>query len=151
MRSGRIVAIGALLLGIGACYVLTTGAAAARGYSLKNLRGNYAGEFSGTIFSNSTALLMSGTGLFTADGKGHIGGHESYTLNGTPCNATVSGTYAVNPDGTGTLSAEFNASGPGCESGSYTQSFAIGDSGHTVVLANSNKGQGINEVWRLQK
>lgn len=151
MKSATITGIGCLVLGIGAGYALTNESAAARGYSLKSVRGSYASQFSGTIFSNNTALLMSGTGVFTSDGKGNITGHESYTLNGTPCTATVSGTYTVNPDGTGDLAGEFTSIGQGCESGSYTQSFAIAKSGHTIVLANSNQGQGIDEVWRAQK
>lgn len=140
-----------ILSGVLCAAYLRGNAAAARTYTLKSLRGAYAGRFSGTIFTNNGTLLMGGTGVFVADGKGNITGHESYNLSGTPCNATVTGTYAVNPDGTGTLSAAFNTTDQGCESGTYTQSLAIGDSGRIVMLANSNPGQVIDEQWQLQR
>ncbi len=151
MKSGRIFVVGLFLLAICGGGALAVRADGSRAFSLKSLHGTYAGEFSGTVLSNNTALLIGGTGIFIADGKGAIAGHESYTFNGTPCNATVSGTYSVQADGSGTNSITFSTTDLGCEGGSYTQSFAIGDSGRTVVLANSNQGQVINEVWHAQK
>lgn len=144
--------LGLIILSGVVCAAYVRGnAAAARPFSLRSIRGAYAGRFSGTFFTNSGTLLMGGTGVFVADGKGNISGHESYSLSGTPCNAAVTGTYTVNPDGSGTLSAAFNTTDPGCESGTYTQSLAISDSGHQVVLSNSNPGQVLDEVWNAQR
>jgi hypothetical protein len=50
-----------------------------------------------------------GSGIFIADGRGNITGHESYVFNGNPCTATVSGTYSVNSDGSGNDSITLNS------------------------------------------
>lgn len=151
MKFNRIVPL-MVLLGVMYAVYPRGSAAAARPYTVKNLRGSYAGAFSGTIFTGGGGtLLIGGTGVFVADGKGNLSGHESFNLSGTPCNATVVGTYTINPDGSGTLSATFTTTDPGCESGTYTQSLALGDAGRVVVLSNSNPGQVINEQWQLQR
>ena len=125
-------------------------AAAHGGFSLASLRGGYAGIFSGTANTGSGLLPISGTGVFVADGHGNLTGHETYTVVTTPCAATISGTYTINPDGSGTASIAFTTSTPGCTSGRYTQSMAIAQRGELVLLSNTN-GDQINEEWHLQK
>jgi hypothetical protein len=124
-------------------------AAAQGGFSLASVRGSYAGIFEGKINVNGALLEFLGTGIFTADGKGNFTGTETYTVVTTPCQATVSGTYTVSPDGSGTNSATFTTTSPGCSSGSYTQSLAIGQVGKLVLLSNTN-GDQVNEEWHLQ-
>ena len=124
-------------------------AAAQGGFSLASIHGSYAGIFEGKINVNGALLEFLGTGIFTADGKGNFTGTETYTVVTTPCQATVSGTYTVNPDGSGTNSATFTTTSPGCSSGTYTQSLAIGQSGQLVLLSNTN-GDQVNEEWHLQ-
>jgi len=68
----------------------------------------------------------------------------------TPCEATISGTYTINPDGSGTDSIAFTTSSPGCASGTYTQALAIAQRGELVLLSNTN-GDQINEEWHLQR
>jgi hypothetical protein len=125
------------------------GNAAQGGFSLASIRGSYAGIFEGKINTGNELLPILGTGIFVADGKGNLTGHETYTVVTTPCEASISGTYAVNPDGSGTDSATFTPSTPGCTGGSYTQSLAIAQSGQLVVLSNTN-GDQINEEWHRQ-
>ena len=124
-------------------------AAAEGGFTLASIRGSYAGIFEGKINTSGGLLEFLGTGIFVADGKGNFTGTETYTVVTTPCQATVSGTYTVNPDGSGTNSATFTTTSPGCSSGTYTQSLAIGQSGRLVLLSNTN-GDQINEEWHLQ-
>lgn len=124
-------------------------AQAHRGFSLASLKGSYAGIFSGKINTDGGLLRILGTGIFIADGHGNLTGHESYTVVTTPCEASISGTYVINPDGSGTDSATFTTSTPGCTGGSYTQSLAIADRGDLVLLSNTN-GDQINEEWHLQ-
>jgi hypothetical protein len=124
-------------------------AAAQGGFSLASIHGSYAGIFEGKINTGGGLLEFLGTGIFVADGKGNFTGNETYTVVTTPCQATVSGTYTVNPDGSGTISATFTTSSPGCSSGTYTQSLAIGQAEHLVLLSNTN-GDQINEEWHLQ-
>jgi hypothetical protein len=125
-------------------------AKASGGSSLARLSGSYAGIFSGQINTGSGFLPILGTGVFVSDGHGHLSGHETYTVDTTPCEAKISGTYAINPDGSGTDSITFTTSTPGCSSGAYTQGLAIAQRGKLVLLSNTN-GDQINEEWHLQR
>ncbi len=122
-------------------------AAAKKGFGLSSIKGSYAGIFSG---KTSSGLELLGTGVFISDGEGGLTGHETFTVDATVCDATIKGTYTVNPDGTGADSIDFTTTTPGCTSGSYTQSLAVGGSGELVLLSNTN-GDRINEEWHLQK
>lgn len=119
------------------------------GFSLASMKGSYAGLFTGKIATPGGLLPFLGTGVFTADGAGNLSGEETYTANGTPCSATVQGTYQVNADGSGSDAVKFTATGTGCTSGSYTQTLAIGQGGSLVLLVNTNADQ-ISEEWHLQ-
>lgn len=125
-------------------------ARAHRGFSLVSLKGSYAIIFSGKINTGTELLPILGTGVIVADGRGHLSGHEAYTVETTPCEATLSGTYTINPDGSGTVSATFTTSSTGCTSGAYTQSLAIAQRGELVLLSNTN-GDQINEEYHLQR
>ncbi len=142
---GFLVTAGVLLLFGGAN-------AADDGFSLHSLKGSYASSFSGKINVGGTLLPILGTGLFIADGDGHLTGHETYTVDTTVCDASISGTYTINPDGTGADSATFTppASETNCSGGSYTQSLVIGDQRKTVLLSNTN-GDQLNEEWHRQR
>jgi hypothetical protein len=120
------------------------------GYSKASLNGSYAGIFSGTIPHDTGSETILGTGVFIADGKGHLSGKETYTVGKTTCQATLSGTYTVKRDGQGTDSITFTPTTAGCTGGSYTQSLVIGGGGSLVLLANTN-GQLIQEQWYLQQ
>ncbi|HVN63327.1 MAG TPA: hypothetical protein VMT58_01725 [Candidatus Binataceae bacterium] len=142
-----IAAALALLTVSGAC---SGTAAADRGYSLSSIKGAYAGIFTGQANTGQTLVPLLGTGIFISDGNGNLSGHESYTFGTTHCDATISGIYTVDSDGTGTDAATFTTSSPGCTTGNYTQSLAIGDGGKLALLSNSN-GDQINEEWHRQK
>lgn len=122
------------------------------GFSSHSLRGSYAGSFSGKINIGGELLPIMGTGIFIADGEGRLTGHETYTIDTTVCDASISGTYTINPDGTGTDSATFTppASEPDCAGGSYKQSLVIGEQGKIVLLSNTN-GDQLNEEWHRQR
>jgi hypothetical protein len=143
---GVAVAIGLLSLSA-AC---SGKAAAQKGFALSSLNGSYASSFSGNANTGTKLVPLLGTGVFVSDGAGNLSGHETFTINTTPCQATIKGTYTVNPDGTGTDSIAFTATTPGCTRGSYTQSLAIAESGSLVLLSNTN-GDQINEQWHSQK
>jgi hypothetical protein len=125
-------------------------ATAHRGYSLASLKGSYAIIFSGKINTGTELLPILGTGIIIADGHGNLSGHEAYTVDTTPCEATISGTYTINPDGSGTDTATFTSSSAGCTSGAYTQGLAIAQRRELVLLSNTN-GDQINEEWHLQR
>ena len=123
----------------------------AGGFSLASLRGNYAMEFSGQFMSGGRWAPIMGTGIVASDGRGNLGGAETYSTDTQSCDATLSGTYTVAPDGRGTVSLTFSSTTPGCVGGSYTQSLAIAGNGDLVLLSNTNPGNLIEEKWYLQK
>lgn len=145
-RPFAVVAVVAMLLVWGTRCV---DAEADRGFSLASLKGSYAGIFSGKINTEGGLLRILGTGIFVADGHGNLTGHESYTVVTTHCEASISGTYVVNSDGSGTDAVTFTPSTPGCTGGTYTQGLAIAGRGELVLLSNTN-GDQINEEWHLQ-
>lgn len=140
-----IAAAGALIA------VQSTRAPAGFGFSKRSIKGSYASTFQGSVVEGDSVMLLNGTAVLTADGNGHISGHESFVFDGTTiCTGVAStGTYTVNPDGSGTTSVTFTGSTSAC-SGSYTQSLAIAASGSIVVLNNTNSGNQISETWRQQ-
>jgi len=121
-------------------------AAAGGGSQLRLLSGSYSSIFSGYLVSGSLQPFA-GTGLFISDGRGNLTGHESINFNGNPCDHQISGTYTIAADGTGTDAIAFNNGGPGCASGSYTQSLAVVDGGNLILLSNSNSPDVATEHW----
>jgi hypothetical protein len=139
-----VAAAGALIA------VQSAKAPAGFGFSRRSIRGSYASTFQGSVIQGNSLLPINGTAVFTADGNGNIGGHESFVFDGTICtDVTSKGTYTVNPDGSGTASFTFTSLTPEC-SGTYTQSLAIAESGGIVVLNNTDAGNQISETWRQQ-
>jgi hypothetical protein len=85
------------LIGLGA---VDNGAAmAGPGFSLKSFKGSYALGFIGTDLALGQ---IAGTGVLTADGKGNLTGTETIKDDTVVCTENLSGSYTVNPDGTGT-------------------------------------------------
>lgn len=142
---------GLLVVASVAMVALYTGSAgAARGFGLRSLKGSYSGMFTGKINTGTELLPIDGTGIFVADGSGNLSGEETYTVDTQACDADISGTYKVNPDGSGTNSVTFIPTTAGCTGGSYTQSFAIAEHGKLILLSNTN-GDQITEEWYLQR
>jgi hypothetical protein len=79
------------------------------------------------------------------DGKGNFGG--AYTANiaatssaGSPtiCVYSITGSYSVNPDGTGTVSETDTTMSGGCVSFDLTYNIAVSGGGDTVCLVGTN-------------
>ncbi len=117
---------------------------------MATLHGGYASRFGGEIYIGKAWVPIFGTGVFIADGNGHLSGRETYTIGTQVCTATITGTYAVASDGTGSDAITFQGE-PGCQGGSYTQSLAIGHHGERVLLVNTNAGNRIEEEWLSQR
>ena len=125
-------------------------AAPQQSFSAATLQGAYASRFSGEVESGKAWVPILGTGVFIADGSGHVSGHETYMVGTQVCTATITGTYRVASDGTGSDAITYKAE-PGCEGGSYTQSLAIARHGDLVLLVNTNAGDRIKEEWHSQR
>ena len=95
--------------------------------------------------------FLSGTGVYEADGAGHLTGEETTNANGEVCSGTLTGTYTVNPNGTGTTSVTFTPTTNGCSVVSFQQSLVIVDSGRIVRVADTIPTQvTILEEWQKQ-
>ena len=124
--------------------------ASQQGFSVASLHGAYASRFSGEVNTGKEWVPFLGTGVFIADGSGHVSGHETYMVGTQVCTATITGTYTVESDGTGSDAVAYKAE-PGCEGGSYTQAFTIARHGDLVLLVNTNAGDRIEEEWHSQQ
>jgi hypothetical protein len=119
-------------------------------FSVASLQGAYASRFSGEVETGKVWVPFLGTGVFIADGSGHLSGHETYMVGTQVCTATIAGTYTVESDGTGSDAVAYKTE-PGCEGGSYTQAFTIARHGELVLLVNTNVGDRIEEEWHSQQ
>jgi hypothetical protein len=89
-----------MLIALLAAVLLCAGSGGAKsGFSLKSVRGAYATTIHGTVDA---------TGTLIADGAGNItGGTETVNDGTNACVGSITGSYTVNPDGTGTLTVHF--------------------------------------------
>jgi hypothetical protein len=109
------------------------------GCSNASLQGTYGFHEQGTIFAQG---LQGGVGVATFDGEGH------YFVSGTFVNqttgvhrATGTGTYAVNPDCTGSLVADNDPTA--------TQDFVIVDGGNEYFQIATRSDRVV--IWVLKK
>lgn len=87
---------------------VTTARAADSACSFARVAGNYGFSDSGTVVGVGARAAV---GLLTFDAAGNISGPVTASLGGSVTRTTLSGTYAVNPDCTGTASfGEFDQS-----------------------------------------
>jgi hypothetical protein len=121
------------------------------GFSLSSIKGQYGFSFFIFTITDSGLLPTGGTGVYTADGEGQLTGSETFSSNGQICAASLSGTYTVNPDGTGTTTVEFSPITEDCSGGTFHQSLVITDSGNTVRVASTDPGVvTVLEEWKKQ-
>jgi len=140
--------IGLTMLALAVCAgsgygLLSDTANAKAGYTLKSIRGTYAVSFSVAVPSQNGTDFIGGTGIYRADGAGNLTGTESYnstlSTDHQCTNVGISGTYTVNPDGTGTDSITLTSSDPSC-AGSFSQAIVIAQQGTVVKATNLQNG-----------
>lgn len=143
MRSSSVIV--AMVLGIIALAARDTSSASFT-YSNYNLQGTYRITFTG--FVPSSGRLQSGVGIFVLDGGGGLSGTEVFNNGGTVCrNVVVTGTYALNGNGIGELSADFTSSAPGC-SGHFNSTLLVYAGGSRVRAVSSDPSfVTISEEW----
>lgn len=114
-------------------------ATAATTFSLSSIKGSYALSFAVAVGGGAAIDYTGGTGVIVSDGKGNLSGTESYSdTNGKVCtDLTISGTYTVNPDGTGLANITYSSSSPDPDcSGSFAQTLSIANGGALVKTTN---------------
>jgi len=76
--------------------------AQAAGCSNASVKGSFGFILTGTRIGGSDPGPRANVGRFTSDGKGNLSGYETKSKNGTIIlDVTITGTYTVNPDCTG--------------------------------------------------
>lgn len=163
----RLVIISGAVLAIVAVTAVCRADGSHEGFSNKSLHGVYVVKFQGTnsggdgTLEGESLAPVNGVGLIKADGDGHFTGMQTanilFNTNGSPtaaspgpcpgpfgvctavCTTTLKGTYTVNPDGTGSITATAIPSGTdlrcGPKSGFTTSSDIILKSPGTSCLS----------------
>jgi hypothetical protein len=98
-KNFTIAVIAALALGLG-----STASAADKGCSNATLKGSFADRDSGWIYTapNAAPLAFAGVNVDTFDGNGNLTITGTSSVAGSIMPGTLTGTYRVNPDCTGT-------------------------------------------------
>lgn len=114
----------------------------ASSFTNANLIGSFAFGIAGT---SGATTPVGGSGVATADGNGNIAsGEETVNIGGISCHSTFTGTYSVNANGTGSATVNVTEDGAsqakGCLGGTTNLSFAIGNAGSTLILADQDSG-----------
>lgn len=81
------------------------------------LNANFAFGFAGTVISGPATGPIAGTGIFAFTSAGTLTGTETFNAIGTVCTGTLSGTYTLNTDGTGTITVTFTSTTCGSMAG----------------------------------
>ena len=132
MRSKLLVGILSLAVWGSAASVWADGGG--KSFSNKDIKGTYAEKSSGFVagagnpFPTDTSLPQSETGLEVANGKGNFTASIVFSIGGSICSGTVTGTYQVNPNGTGTSTGIFTPTSPTsstCKTGNQNEAFTI--------------------------
>ena len=83
----------------------------ARTCSLRGSAGKYGFTLSGVVILATGPVPIAAVGRTTLDEAGNVSGTESRSVGGGFADETFTGTYAVNPDCTGTATLDFYESG----------------------------------------
>jgi hypothetical protein len=137
-----------LFISVGILGPISVQTANAASFSNASLSGAYAAVYHGSEWftppgGSDEKIDFTATGLTHYDGNGNQHGNITLVIQGdnsdlfvtqVVCTATFSGTYSVNPNGTGTKSFASNfVSGP-CSNNTGTLSFVIGNGGSELKL-----------------
>ena len=111
------------------------------------LKGAYAGAYQGFLLLGGTAFDHNGIEQIRFDGSGGLTGSETLNIlfpgpqgGQLTCQGSLSGTYQIDGDGTGTLALTFTPSAgqnPNCEGASSTASLVISDRNRFVDIVST--------------
>lgn len=108
----------------------------AAGCSVTSLKGAYAYRVTGSVHDATGGEVadVAAVGLVVADGKGHATGHDWSSANGATTARTLTATYTVAPDCTGTAHAVFT---PGGEADIF---FVLADHNRVIKVIQTTPG-----------
>jgi hypothetical protein len=96
-----------------------------------SLHGSYGYSFDGTVIGIGPAA---GSGVITFDGEGNLSGADTLSLNGTIIPRTLTGTYAVQANCTGSVTLEVSTGDI------FHLEFVIVDSGRELRFIQTDAG-----------
>lgn len=107
-------------------------------FKLNDLSGSYALRLEGpsSIVRTNEAQTV-GVGLITSDGRGKITGNGTFRSAGATCHGSLTGSYRIDPDGTGIIATNFVTSDLGCFTSVVDLSVALFKKGNGVEVANN--------------
>lgn len=112
----------------------------------RSLAGNYGIFFVGQ--SVPSLQPESGIGVAILDDHGNVAGIETFNTGTQICDVTLTGTYTVDPNGTGRMRIGSVSPIPGC-SFTFNASFVILEGGALLKLIGTDPGFIVlNEEWR---
>jgi len=126
----QIITAALVLFLTGSGLVLDTRAAGT--CSLQTLRGNYGFQVTGLALGGTP---LAGVALITFDGAGSYTGKDSTSFGGFFSEGTLTGTYTVNDDCTGTTTTTFP------NGFVVTSNIVIVDNGKEILMVISNQGE----------
>jgi hypothetical protein len=114
-----------------------------RGCSEETLRGNYGFSIDGQILAGPRQGLLRAVAMTHFDGEGTLSQVDFATINGIPTGTDwrpATGTYAINPDCTGTARIEFTDGSPALKLRLVV--IDRGDEVRTIVEGNATGSNG---------
>jgi hypothetical protein len=103
-----------------------------KGFTLATLKGDHGYSYSGAVIGVGPITT---TGLISIDGAGNLAANYVVSVNGVIVRGSFTGTYTVNPDGTGLVRLVLPLSGS-----SLNGSFVIVDNGDGTLFTNNDPG-----------
>jgi hypothetical protein len=115
-------------------------------YSASNFNGIYAYTISGSAVDPITGVstFIAECGRLSADGAGHVSGNDTVMISGDLVRRSLSGTYAINPDGTGFLTL-YPSWGPQLDA-----DLVLGDNGRLLRLVITDSGSTLSGMIEAQ-
>jgi hypothetical protein len=108
-------------------------------YSERTLAGCFGWQSTAFVGSSSTQPTAA-IGLMHLDGAGNLKGWYSGSFVGLPTVCDYSGTYGVNPNGTGYLRFFDNPNPPQCPGGSHEYDIVIVNGSNEVLMTSTDGG-----------
>ena len=110
-----------------------------------NITGTYGYTFSGWIFTSTGQFPFADSGSLAFDGKGGLTGSDTYSYDGQIQPRTLTGTYTISTDCTGTATLSDNLGN------SAHLNLVVVDNGQSIQFAQSDSGTVISGSAAMQQ
>ena len=105
------------------------------GCDATTLNASYASSLTGSLYDNQyNVYLLASAGRLAFDGAGNITGADTFNFDGTSSKRTITGTYTMNADCTGSLAFQ------GSDKSSLHADFVTADNAKEIHLVETDAG-----------